>query len=217
VNDPIPITPLLGNIYIKHSPQNVDTRPVTSDDDLHSDDGSGLHDILSSQKAKAILHVSSTWRAAYANLASLPEKSFDTWHILSTGIRLAKTKPLLILGWTDDELTSSLLAGAWVGGQETFGALWKIPTPGVTFSPQVETLQTDAKTSTVTPARPKASPRPYLYATRTKKAPPARKAIKPQYSKNTFLHLTIPIAVQGVKGFATAEEEISRPSTKFGR
>jgi hypothetical protein len=44
--------------------------------------------------------------------------------------------------------------------------------------------------------------------TQTKEAPPARKAAKPQYSKNTYLHLTIPIAVQGVKGFATAEEEL---------
>jgi hypothetical protein len=140
-NERIPSTPL-GNIYTKHSPQNVDTRPVTSDDDLHSDDGTGLHDILSSQKAKAILRVNSTWRAAYTNLTSLPDKIPDPWHLLSTGIRLAKTKPRMIPGWIEDELPSSLLADAWVGVQETFGALWKTSTTGVTFSPQVETMDT---------------------------------------------------------------------------
>jgi hypothetical protein len=59
-DDHIPITPV-GNIYTKHSPQNVDTRRVTSEDDLHSDDSTELHDILSSQKAKAILKANSTW------------------------------------------------------------------------------------------------------------------------------------------------------------
>jgi hypothetical protein len=44
--------------------------------------------------------------------------------------------------------------------------------------------------------------------TKSKKAPQARKAAKQQYSKNTFLHLTIPIAVQGIKGFTSAEEEL---------
>jgi hypothetical protein len=73
---------------------------------------------------------------AYTNLASLSDKSPDTWRILSTGIRLAKTKPVLIPGWIDDELPSSLLADAWVGAQETFGALWKTSTTGVTFPPK---------------------------------------------------------------------------------
>jgi hypothetical protein len=150
---PIPITPL-GNIYIKHSPQNVDTRPITSEDDLHSDDGTGLHDILSSQKAKAMLQANSTWRAAYTNLASLPVKSPEAWYILGTGIRLAKTKPLQIPGWIDDDLSSSLLADAWVGAQETFGALWKTPSTGVTFSPEVKTSESAAKASL------KAFPRP---------------------------------------------------------
>jgi hypothetical protein len=130
----------------------------------------------------------------------MTEKAPIVWHILHTGIRLAKTKPLQIPGWIDDNLPSSLIADAWVGAQETFGALWLKLSPGVTFSPQVTNPY-----ATGTKEPPKASPRPTLYLTRIKKSPQARKSAKKAYTTVTFLHLTIPIAVQGLKGFAEAE------------
>jgi hypothetical protein len=199
-NPPAPITPL-GKIYSKHDRDNPATHPVTSEDDLHSDDGTGLHDILSEQTSKAMLKSNITWRATYTNLARLTEKSTAVWHLLNTGIRLAKTQPIQIPGWIDEDLASSLIADAWVGAQETFGALWT-PPPGVTFSPQVAEPAPGKKTPT------KACPRLFLYITRTKKAPKVKKPPKTTYSTVTFLHLSLPIAVQGVKGFADAETEL---------
>jgi hypothetical protein len=132
----------------------------------------------------------------------MTEKSPIVWHILHTGIRLAKTTPLKIPGWIDDDLPSSLIADAWVGcAQKTFGALWvKQPPSVLTFSPQVPNPY-----ATATKETPKASPRPALYLTRTKKAPQARKSAKQAYTTATYLHLTIPISVQGIKAFAKAE------------
>jgi hypothetical protein len=207
-NDPIHITPL-DNIYTKHSSQNVDTRPVTSEDDLHSDDRSGLQDILSSQKASAILCVNSTWRAAYTNLASLTDKSPDTWNILSTGIRLAKTKPLMIPGWIEDKRSSSLLADAWVGAQETFGALWK--TTGVTFCPQVKTMDTEEK------ATPKV-PSPLLST-----LPEPRKPLPPESwpSRSTLqiVSCTLPyiLPCKVLKVFQPPKKNSSRLYMPFGK
>jgi hypothetical protein len=71
-NAPIPITPL-GKIYIKHDPHNIATQPITSELDLHSNDGTGLHDIISTKEVKAILKANATWQVPYTNLAGMTE------------------------------------------------------------------------------------------------------------------------------------------------
>jgi hypothetical protein len=71
----------------------------------------------------------------------------------------------------------------------------------VSFSPE------PPKASDLPPC-PAKSPRPALYLTRSKKAPIQRKGTKKPYKSVTFLRLTLPIAVQGIKGFQTAESDL---------
>jgi hypothetical protein len=78
---PMPTTPL-GKIYQKHDATKPATQRITAEADLHSDDGKGLRDILSTKVAKAILTANSSWQAAYTNLASMTEKSPIVWHML---------------------------------------------------------------------------------------------------------------------------------------
>jgi hypothetical protein len=200
----VPITPL-GKIYQKHDTTNPATQPIMAENDLHSNDGKGLHDILSTKGAKALLKANSAWRAAYTDLASMTEKTPTVWNILHTGIQLAKTTPIKIPGWIDDDLPSSLIADAWVGAQQTFGALWIKQPPTVTFSPEVtvnpEVVANLYATATKDPPK-KASPRPSLYLTRTEKVPQARTKAKQAYTTATYLHLTIPISVQAVTAFS---------------
>jgi hypothetical protein len=209
-NKPTPITPL-RKIYMKHNRDNLATQPVTSEGDLHSDNGTGLQNILSEQPSKAILKANITWRATYTNLARLTEKSTAVLHLLNTGIRLAKPQPIQIPGWVDEDLVSSLIADTWVGAQETFGALRAKPPPGVTFSPQVE----EPAQGTNNP--PKASPRPSLYITHIKKAPKAKKTPKKSYTTVTFLLSLSPLQCKESKDSLMPKQNCSWRSMKSGK
>jgi hypothetical protein len=223
LSTPSPITPI-GNLLASFNFQDGNSSPATTEQDLHSDSGDSLHDILSTSITKALLNKYGTWTLTYLNLAENKEKNPELWSLLASGLRLAKTQPLIIPGWIGGSLSPSLIAEAWVGSQQAFGALWKspltFPATGFVLHPVLDTnaAVTPLKTAGSVSFSPKvhahtlqrsvSSPRPSLYLTRTKKAPIKRKDAKKPYNLATFLNLTLRISVQCIMGYQTAESDL---------
>jgi hypothetical protein len=71
---PMPATPI-GMLLANYNFEHGDSSPATTEEDLRSDSGTSLHDLLSSSTAKEVLSHHATWTLAYSNLAELDGKT----------------------------------------------------------------------------------------------------------------------------------------------
>jgi hypothetical protein len=176
-------------------------------DTLFSDGNDGAHDMCRRTKNKFLKsgHSKHQWKQLFINITTKTSgRNSKEEHALQLALRMARTNPRVLTGWSGGNLEDNEITSAWAGAYEVLGGAWT----QVRFSddtplkspPKVSSaLKAPRYSKKLPPASPPAAPatvspkpitNPY-YVVKKAPEPPKTKHKKKIYMQTTYLKIRL--------------------------